>query len=160
MTGARNARPKSAEVTRRRKRVIELRDEGMTFREIAEELGVSVKLVHDDYKKTMAEIPVEAVETYRRHQQDELAMARAVVEDILAARHVTISATGQVVYEGNDIVRDHGPILAAVDRLMKISDREAKLLGLDARPELTVTGNLTYEFVGLDKPLPPEAHDA
>lgn len=149
MANVRETKRRELEIQRRRDRVIELRDEGRTFREIAAELGVSVALVHSDFKAAIAQIPVKSVETYREHQLQHLATERAIVEDVLARNHVTIS-DGRVVYDEDGVVIDDGPVLQAVDRLLKIHDREAKLLGLDARPEVQVTGNLSYKITGFD----------
>jgi AraC-like DNA-binding protein len=140
---------KQAEITRRRKRVVELRDQGKTFKEIADELGVSDALVHKDFQAVMREVPVASVETYRAHQQAQLQQMRAVVEDVIARRHAVID-NGHVVHDdAGNVVEDDAIVLAATDRLVKINDREAKLLGLDAKPEVQITGNLRYEILGL-----------
>jgi hypothetical protein len=78
--------------------------------------------------------------------------------DILATRHVTIS-NGRVIHEvtgkddeGNLIYgepyEDDGVILAAIDRLDKIDDREARLLKLYPKDEIDHSGEVTYRFIG------------
>jgi hypothetical protein len=48
---------------------------------------------------------------------------------------------------------DDGPVLSAIDRLVRISESRRKLLGLDQPAKMNVSGGLTYEVVGID----PEA---
>jgi hypothetical protein len=47
---------------------------------------------------------------------------------------------------------DDAPVLAAVDRLLKVQERRAKLLGLDVpvKRQVEVDGGLRYEVVGVD----------
>ena len=51
--------------------------------------------------------------------------------DIAERFHVAIS-NGRVVYQGENPVKDDGPALQAIDRLLKIQERRARLIGLDA----------------------------
>lgn len=133
---------------RRRARVLELRGEGKTFREIAAAMGISLGLVHGDFETALREIPAKSVEAYREHQAAELNKLRAIVQDVVERRHVIVSE-GRVVHDDDDEpLEDDGMVLAAIDRLMKINDREAKLFGLDARPEVQITGTLAYEVLG------------
>ena len=159
MAGQRDGRRNALAIERRRVRVVELRDEGMGFREIAAELGVSVALVHRDYEAALAKVPVKSVEQYREHQMIELAKLREIVQDVVDRRHQVVS-DGRPVFDEDGPMLDDAPLLAAVDRLMKINDREAKLLGLDARPEVQVTGDLTYRIVGLGLDDPSGKTDA
>jgi hypothetical protein len=46
-----------------------------------------------------------------------------------------------IVDEDGVIVRDAGPRMAALDRIVKVEDRLAKLLGLDAPVKADVTVN-------------------
>jgi hypothetical protein len=45
---------------------------------------------------------------------------------------------------------DDGPKLAAVDRLLRISERRARLLGIDAPERVEQVGKVTVELVGVD----------
>jgi hypothetical protein len=148
VSSPRNNKPRAAEIAARAKRVVELRTEGKTFLEIAEELGVSVGTVHKDFEATIEHIAEPAVTEYRARQGAELRMMREVVQDVVQRRHLAINVAGVVRDEQGNPLKDEMPVLAAVDRLLKISDREAKLYGLDARPEIQITGTLSYEIVG------------
>jgi hypothetical protein len=63
---------------------------------------------------------------------------RRQVFAVLARPHYVLHA-GQVVKDddGNPM-RDDGPILAAVDRLLRIEERQAKIDGTDASEKLTI----------------------
>jgi hypothetical protein len=90
-----------------------------------------------------------SVTAYRAEAHARLVQLREVVEDVIRRRHLVVSASGRIALdEDENPVEDDGVLLAAADRLLKIDEREAKLLGLDARPEVQITGTLAYEFVG------------
>lgn len=122
----------------RRARIVELRDAGLTFREIAAEVGLAYQTVWDHYQKAMRDIPAAAVAAHReliaRRRDEQLRridMEREAVMEVLAARHVTVS-NGQIIREDGQPILDDAPVLVAVDRLVKLDDQEAKLLGLYA----------------------------
>ena len=56
------------------------------------------------------------------------------------ARHYVVTQSGKIVLdpETDQPMLDDGPVLAAIDRLVKILDRVAKLRGLDAPQRLEV----------------------
>ncbi|GAA2395473.1 hypothetical protein GCM10010404_61300 [Nonomuraea africana] len=49
-------------------------------------------------------------------------------------------------------LEDDAPVLAAIDRMLKIQERRAKLLGLDIPVKQLVGGDVTvtYQFEGVD----------
>lgn len=138
------------EILRRRERVLELREEGMTFREISAEMGVSLGLVHKDFEASITRVLEPNVTAYRAEHTARLAKMRAVTQDILDRRHVVVSASGRLALDmEGEPIEDDSIVLAAMDRLHKIDEAERKLLGLDVRPEVQITGTLAYEITGL-----------
>ena len=138
-----------------RARIVELRDEGLTFREIAAEVNRDVHTAWNHYQKAMRDIPAPMVAAHaeqmanrREEQLRRIDMEREAVLEVLAARHVTVS-NGKVMYEDSEAILDDAPVLAAVDRLVKLDDQEAKLLGLYAKTEVNVSGGVKYEVVGV-----------
>ena len=123
-------------------RVIKLKQAGRTFDEIGAELGISRATAHRRFYAGLRHIVEPEVAAYRAEHVKRLAMERAIVCDILAARHVTIS-NGKVLPE----YEDDGPTLAAIDRLLKIDEREARLLGLDCKVQVDVSGGVRYEII-------------
>ncbi len=148
-----------------RDRIVELRDQGLTFRDIAAELGVSHQRVWEQYQRAMRDRPVvaahaERLEARREEQLRRIDMEREVLDDIVAKRHVTIS-NGHVVSEitghdddgkpiYGDPYEDDAPTMAAIDRLGKLDDQEAKLLGMYPKTEIAQSVTWRHEIVGVD----------
>lgn len=140
----------------RRKRVVELRNQDLSFREIAAEMGVDVHSAWRHYQKALREIPAAAIAEHaalqakrRDEQLQRIDMEREIVMEVLTAFHVTVSQ-GRVVSLGDGgPVPDFGPVLAAVDRLHKLDNQESELLGLKAKAEVNISGGVTYQVVGV-----------
>jgi hypothetical protein len=137
-----------------------LRGKGWTFQRIANELGYASKgKAYEGVQRALAEIPREAVEELRQMELERLDRLYQAAAEVLEREHLAISH-GKVVRrrvdvqrdedgieildgEGNPIplyqdVMDDGPVLQAIDRMLKIQERRAKLLGLDAPAKLEV----------------------
>lgn len=148
-----NQRHQSAQL---RKRIVELRDQGLSFREIAAEVNRAVDTTWRHYQNAMREIPAAAVAAHaetmaarRDEQLRRIDLERESVMEVLTAFHVTVSQGRVVNLDSGDPVADTAPVLAAVDRLVKLDDQEAKLLGLYAKTEVNVSGGVKYEVVGV-----------
>jgi hypothetical protein len=111
---------------------------GHSLREIGKLMGVS----HETARKLVS-LEADArvlplADELRKQQLDRLNDMRLKAMAVLEREHVHI-AEGRVVRdkdpetgEFSDPIVDDGPVLAAIDRLVKIEDRMSKLLGLDA----------------------------
>lgn len=135
--------PEAAELDAK---VIRLRSQGLTFREIATELGyVAQSYVYRCYQRGKRRIVAPAVEEFRASQLAEIEAERELLEDILHAEHPLVSNGRRF----DDLV-DDGPVLAALDRRAKLRAQEMDLLGLKApvRVEATVT-EVTQEDIEL-----------
>lgn len=146
----------SAEI---RSRIVELRNQDWTFREIADhpDVNLDVANVWRHYQAAMRLIPAAAVEEHQAkvatrldEQLRRIDMAREIAMDILAKRHVHISnghvvseitgqdeETGRPIY--GDPYEDDAPTMAAIDRLQKLDDQEAKLLGMYPKQQVAIT---------------------
>lgn len=115
--------PRKVDQLIRQREAVHLRAEGKSYDQIAELLGVSNKSVA--YKAVTAALSTLAAET--REDADRLrALELARLDEVL-----------QIAWEiAHDDKARRGERLAAVDRVMKVSERRSKLLGLDA-PEKT-----------------------
>lgn len=153
------------EAAERRDRVVELRDQHLTFQEIGDQLGISRQRAHELHKRAMRERPVLAESAARDAARKQAQLAQideqrreaeasreAVLEVLYRDGRVVITQSGKVI-EG---VQDDPTLLSAVDRLvrldellLKLADHEAKLLGLYAKTELNVSGGVTYEILGI-----------
>jgi hypothetical protein len=151
VSGQRDPQQKALEIGQRRDRVIELREQGLTFREISAKMGVSLGLVHKDFEAGIDRILEPNVAKYRANHVARLSKMREVAQDVIDRRHAVISQAGKIVYdEDGNPVEDDMIVLAAMDRVSKIDESERKLLGLDIKPDLQITGALLYTIVGLD----------
>jgi hypothetical protein len=132
-------------------RVVELRSEGWTFTKIGKELGVSQQWASMLYKKSLALIPAEAVTTHRTRQLEMLATLREKALEVMNDEHFAVSH-GRIMIDPdtNKPLRDSAPVIAAITTLLRIEEREARLLGLDSpvRQEITVDA-VTYHVVGV-----------
>lgn len=140
-----------------------LRATGMKYRDIAAELGIDVRSAFDGVQHAMREAIVEDGTAARNAELERLAADNARLDDleqvviqILEADHIMVN-NGQIIRLDNTPLADGAPVLAAVDRLLKIGDsrrrngeRIAKLLGLDAAAKLDLSGGVRYEIVGVD----------
>lgn len=128
-----------------------LRTRSWTYQQIAAELGMSQSAAHAAVKRVLQETVQEPAEDLRKLELDRLDDMAQVVTKVLEKHHITVS-NGKVVYLGDKPLEDNAPILAAVDRLLKIQERRAKLLGLDipVKQEVNVGGGVEYRIVGID----------
>lgn len=138
--------------------VAALRQQGKTYRAIAAELGISTTAAwgyYEDWCNQLRHGDPQIEDAAKRALWGQLARIRAereAVTAVLTARHLTVS-NGVVARLDGEPIEDDAPVLAAVDRLVKLDDQEAKLLGIYAEKKLAVSGGLRYEIVGVD----PEA---
>lgn len=140
----------------RRKRIVELRSQDVGFREIADEMGLNVATVWRHYQRALRDIPAEALAEHadirakrRDEQLQRIDMEREAVMEVLTAFHVTVSQGKVVNLDDGTPIQDTGPVLAAVDRLIKLDDQEAKVLGIYPDQKLTLSGGVRYEVVGI-----------
>ena len=97
----------------RKQRAVELRKLGFTYQKIADQLGVSVSAAHKMVMTALKELnekTVEGAEELRRLELERL--------------DEWLLRIAQEIKNGN--------VLGAIDRGVRIMDRRAKLLGLDA----------------------------
>ena len=109
-----------------------LRTRGYSYQQIADELGwVSRGDAYRAVQRVLADTVKEAGDEVRAIELARLDGLHVAAMDVLEREHVTVS-NGRIVVLGDAPLPDDGPVLAAIDRLLKIQERRAKLLGLDA----------------------------
>ena len=116
---------KALELQHCKKEALQLRLEGMTYAEIAERMGKSVSTVHGYVADSLAEVTKEVSEQLR---------------DVEAAR---LDALQHAIWE-----RAIDGDLSAMDRVIKIVDRRARLLGLDAPQQVAVNNGVDVDIDG------------
>jgi transcriptional regulator with XRE-family HTH domain len=141
---------RTAETAARDAEAARLRSRGLTYRQIAEQLGMAGPgKAHEAVKRVLAETVGEAAEDLRLVELERLDQMYQATLKVLEAEHYAVSH-GKVIYldGSSEPLTDNGPVLQAVDRLLKIQERRAKLLGLDAptKANVTVSDAMTEEI--------------
>jgi hypothetical protein len=116
-------------------RAVELRRRHLNYRQIAAEMGYADQSgAYLAVQRGLADTQAEANDEVRRLELERLDDLARAAQRVLAARHYVVSVTGKAARhpDTDAVLTDDGPALAAIDRLLKIADRRARLLGLDA----------------------------
>jgi transposase-like protein len=122
-------------IAARRAEAIRLRVRGKTIREIARELGISVGLAHSDVRAVMSETSKRAAEDAETERELDLARidsALQVVADVLEGSLQINSTEGDPAELLQALAGAAELKLKGIDRLVKLTDARAKLLGLYA----------------------------
>lgn len=157
--------------------VLEGRVKGWSFPRCAMELGITQGYAYKLYKEAMRQIVEPGVKEVR---DLELTRLDGMMEECYAildaefylvnggkvVRDVVTDEDGKVVLDDDQQpklmrLRDHNIRLAAMDRLLKISERRARLMGLDAPTKTSLTdpsGDKPMELVQVY--LPSNGRDA
>lgn len=128
-----------------------LRSRGLSYRAIAKQLAIDVHTAHDAVSRALRAIVEEPATEVRTLELQRLDAMYDAVLGVLEREHFTVQH-GKVIYIGEDDPKplmDDAPVLAAVDRLLKIQERRARLLGLDSETKVSVSGGVKYEIVGV-----------
>lgn len=124
----------------------------------AEAVKRARKKIMDEIKRAPAEEIIQVEVQKLDMELVRLKYAEDAVLKVLEGRHITVN-NGRVILDPDtdQPLDDDGPVLQAVDRLVKIEDarrrnaeRRARLLGLDAEQKVSVSGGVRYEVVGID----------
>jgi hypothetical protein len=138
-------------------RACELRRAGLPYREIAGLMGLSVARAHQLVETAKRERVMEASELIVAYELEQLETLRAKALEIME-RYAPLVMAGGVITDtidnpetglptidhrtGKELrvrLQDSGPALAAMDRLIKISEQIRKLKGIDAPKRTEVT---------------------
>ncbi len=118
-----------------------LKNRGLSYRKIAAEMGwANPSTAFYAVQRAIADIPREETEELIARELLKLDYMEEQAAEIMHKHHCHISASGKVVTLDGEILTDDGPALQAMDRLLKIADRRAKLLGLNAPTRTELTG--------------------
>lgn len=130
------SRAKRADTAKRRTEAVQMRMAGASYQAIADALGYNTRgAACQDVARALEAAVAEqtrSVEAYREEELQRLDLLLAEAWAILKRDHVTVSH-GRIVRDDlEQPILDDGPTLSAIDRILKIQERRAKFLGLDA----------------------------
>jgi hypothetical protein len=83
-------------------------------------------------QRAIADIPKEGAEEVVRLEVEKLDFIERKLYEIMTKEHVAFGASGKVVTLDGVPIEDDSPVMKAIDGLLKVADRRAKLLGLNA----------------------------
>ena len=123
--------PSTLRARETRAKAVALRRAGVSFADIASQLGISKSAAHKTVSKALAELHAELTEQahlLQAQEADRLDYAQARLAPQIAAGH-----------------------LGAIDRLLRIMERRARLLGLDeGQPLRQPRMQMVHQFVETD----------
>lgn len=133
---------RTAALAERRAEMWRMRVNGQTQQEIGDHYGISQQAVSEQLRKAYTDRPAAAIDEYRAIELDKLDRAERAVLAVMTRQHVTVSG-GSIVMTPDSTgemvpLLDDAPVLAAVDRLVKIAKHRADLLGLKAPTKISV----------------------
>jgi hypothetical protein len=123
----------------------EMRSRSMTYAQIGEAMGVTASAAYVMVQRAFASLPSENIVEAKANELAKLDRIEARLLDTMERGHVAINAQGVVVYNDEPITDDDVGIRAA-HALLRLQERRAKLLGLDA-PGKQITMVVTQEAV-------------
>lgn len=115
-------KPISIGSTERRRQAIDLRRSGLTYEAIGERMGITRQAANELVRNAMRDFRTDTAEAVEEHRQLELARLERIVEIMWPQ-----------VEEGRG---------DAVDRVLKVAQRKAALLGLDLKTPEAVNNHL------------------
>lgn len=114
------------------------RAEGWTYQRIANEVGfANPSSAHKAVQRALKACVRDANDTAVHLELNSLNEMAREAWGVLQRTHVVVSQ-GRVVELDGVALPDDAPVLAAIDRLLKIQERRSKLLGLDMPTRSTV----------------------
>ena len=127
----------------RRAEIWRMRMTGVTYEQIGKALGITRQAVHAHIQATLEQLNEERLDNAQQYRDAELAR----LDDQVRMVYSSLPSSK----EGRWIENEH--LLKAVDRLLKISERRARLLGLDLqKTELAGNVGVTWsQFIGLSE---------
>lgn len=133
--GGRGRFVRSMDTAERDAQACRLRTAGLEYHEIAERLGFSDKgSARKAVERALAAIVAEPAGRLKTLELARLDVALVEAFRVMNTKHVAYS-NGRVIMDPSDPtkpLRDDGPTLAAIDRVVRISERRSRLCGLDA----------------------------
>jgi hypothetical protein len=128
-------RRRSVQQVERDARAVELRRNNLTYRQIATQLDFSsVASAYEAVQRGLADSVAETNEEVRQMELDRLDHLARTALTVLAKPHLVVSQGRVATHPATgEPLTDPTPALHAIDRLLRIQERRARLLGLDAK---------------------------
>lgn len=124
---------------------------GETQDELATAFKLSQPTISAIVRRMRDDVPIEERRARQRRQLEDLDRIRGELLALVEAAPIPAYSAGRAVkLPDGTTAEDHTARVQAIDRLIKVQEREAKALGLDQPAKVDLGGRLTYEIVGVD----------
>lgn len=146
--------PRAAAAAERKAKIWQRKIDACTDAQIAAEFGISQTRVRQILDEALKDITAPVADDLRKVAKAKLDQAERAVLEVLRRRHVQVSG-GKVVRDvdpatGVEVeLEDDGPVLTAVQTLLRVEARRAAMFGYDA-PQQTVVQSYSYTVNGVD----------
>lgn len=131
------AHPVTVSVEQKRLRALDLRGEGKSYRKIADAMGIDVSYAHELVIAGLDDLLVQSTESAEQVKVLELARLDDLLDKLLIK--MSLQRREMATKEGQKVsVPD--PNEATVGMILKVMERRAKMLGLDAPTEIVGAG--------------------
>lgn len=120
---------------------------GLSNKQIAEKYDVSIDTVANRLGSFFPKKAAVTLEAHRLRESDKLDMLEEQALQLLNTEHLVVDK-GSVVFDprNNRPMIDSEPTFKAIDRLLKIQERRAKLFGIDSPVKAEITHNAGVEI--------------
>jgi hypothetical protein len=110
----------------------EMRSRSLTYQQIGDALGMSRQAAHKAVLRAIEDIPKEAAAEALALELEKLDAYERRLFEVLEKKHLYISRGGKVVFHDGEPIEDDTSVIQAISALLRVGDRRAKLLGLNA----------------------------
>ena len=145
---------RTADTAERDAAACRLRTQGLSYRAIATQLGMAgPSNAHQAVERALKATVAEPADQVRQLELDRLDALWAAAWAVLEREHVVVNSGEIVIDTRNEDglpLLDDAPVLKAVQTLLKVAERRAKLLGLDAPTKIEQGGTVKYVIEGVD----------
>jgi hypothetical protein len=142
---------RTPETAKRDAQAAELRAQGRTFEQIANELGYSDKSdARTAIRRALREIVQGPAEKLLALHMERLETLYEAALEVLEADHVVVSHGRIITGEDGQPLKDNGPKLAAIREARQTLDAFWNLTGMKQPAKVQVSGSVKYEVVGVD----------
>lgn len=152
---ARNARGRAIRTVEKAaldQRAAAMRARSMSYDQIGAELGLSRSAAFASVQRAMRDTldqGREEAEALRQIELDKLDYLERRLFGIIQKKHVHVTPSGKIAYLNGEPVEDDDPIVKAIDSLLRVQQRRARLLGLDRPVEVHVEAQVDFAFRAL-----------
>lgn len=147
---------RTPETAARDARIAELFTQGLNRQQIADELGIDPSTVTRARRRALREIVQGPAEKLLQLHVERLETLYEAAIDVLEADHVLVSHGKVITMPDPDTgdekpLKDNGPKLAAIREARATMESFRKLMGLDQPTQVSVSGAVRYEVVGITR---------